>query len=190
MCGSNCSTWEQIDEKNRWRRVVKRDDGEETEVDLVGEWCHAWWNWGRGWGGFSRWEEGLGDDGCGRVAFVVSFVFSQLWSRAHAGPLPWLEKKKKNSMNKPSNDPRLDQSKGEVWHFSSSPLSELSTRFYVCYCGESVSSPSMEVDYMMSMRVIYSTSLMPRPIADCDWPTKICSDVRALRFLYTSKITP
>ena len=40
--GRRWSTWAQMDEKARWRRVEKRPDDKEIVIDLV-EWFDVWW---------------------------------------------------------------------------------------------------------------------------------------------------
>ena len=41
--GRRWSTWKQMDQKWRWRRTVKGEDGKEQEVDLIEEWGQKWW---------------------------------------------------------------------------------------------------------------------------------------------------
>ena len=41
--GRRWSTWGQMDEKVRWRRVEKGPDEKEVVIDLVEEWCDRWW---------------------------------------------------------------------------------------------------------------------------------------------------
>ena len=44
--GRRWSTWGQMDEKNRWRRVEKGEGNKEMVIDLVEEWHDAWWRRG------------------------------------------------------------------------------------------------------------------------------------------------
>ena len=41
--GRRWSTWVQMDEKVRWRRVEKGPDDKEVVIDLVEEWFDEWW---------------------------------------------------------------------------------------------------------------------------------------------------
>ena len=53
--GRRWSTWAQMDEKARWRRVEKGPDDKEIVIDLVEEWFDEWW---RNTGGRVRQGEG------------------------------------------------------------------------------------------------------------------------------------
>ena len=44
--GRKWSTWGQMDEKNRWRRVDKCEGDKEVVIDLVEEWHDMWWRRG------------------------------------------------------------------------------------------------------------------------------------------------
>ena len=41
--GRRWSTWVQMDENARWRRVEKGPDDKEIVIDLVEEWFDEWW---------------------------------------------------------------------------------------------------------------------------------------------------
>ena len=53
--GRRWSTWAQMDEKAKWRRVEKGPDDREIVIDLVEEWFDEWW---RNAGGRVRQGEG------------------------------------------------------------------------------------------------------------------------------------
>lgn len=33
-----------MNQKWRWKRVLKGEDGKEQEIDLIEEWCQKWWH--------------------------------------------------------------------------------------------------------------------------------------------------